>query len=285
MLIADRFLLGGAAVTVQVAVTAFIAELFVAEERMKMIAWQGMAVELGGVVFLAVGGVLGEINWQWPFYVYLMAFVCLFLVLKSLPSTPPIRTQETVVSSEGNGNKAKVRIIFAASLLSMMLFFVAYVSLPFYLPETFQFSESDTGFYLSFISIIAVITASQMPKVVRLLGGGKTVVLGFFFFMLGYVVIASTTSLFLLILTAIFFGIGFGFTIPLLNYMMIEVSTPQDQGKNLSLFSMGVFGGQFLSTFIQYISSNYVAVYAVSALLAFSIGGILYYFFQKESQN
>jgi len=35
--------------------------------------------------------------------------------------------------------------------------------------------------------------------------------------------------------------IGFGFTIPLLNHMMIEASTLQNQGKKLGLFSKGVF--------------------------------------------
>ncbi|UMB53301.1 hypothetical protein MKD41_13290 [Lutibacter sp. A64] len=40
---------------------------------MKMIAWQGMSIELGGVVFLAVGGILGELNWQYPFYIYLIS--------------------------------------------------------------------------------------------------------------------------------------------------------------------------------------------------------------------
>ena len=80
-------------------------------------------------------------------------------------------------------------------------------------------------------------------------------------------------------------GIGFGFTIPLLNHMMIEASTLQNQGKNLGLYSMGVFGGQFLSTFIEYISDNYLIVYSVSAALAFMIGAVILYLFQNFAKN
>ena len=85
ILIADRFLLGAAAVAVQIAGTAFIADLFTSSMRMKVIAWQGMAVEFGGVVFLAIGGIVGEINSQFPFYIYLVALICLALVIKYLP--------------------------------------------------------------------------------------------------------------------------------------------------------------------------------------------------------
>ena len=76
----------------------------------------------------------------------------------------------------------------------MMLFFVGFVTLPLYLPETFNFTESKTGFFMAFISLVTIIVASQMPKLVKLLGEGKTIALGFLFFMLGYFVLATTSS-------------------------------------------------------------------------------------------
>lgn len=114
----------------------------------------------------------------------------------------------------------------------MMLFFVSFVTLPLFLPESFGFSESQTGYLMAFISVIAVITASQMPKVVKKLGDSKTVALGFLFFMLAYIVLTIAGNVPFLVLMVIFMGIGFGFTIPLLNHMMIEASTLQNQGKN-----------------------------------------------------
>ncbi|UMB53302.1 hypothetical protein MKD41_13295 [Lutibacter sp. A64] len=132
------------------------------------------------------------------------------------------KRQESKFGLENANNKSKVFLIFLASLLAMMLFF-----------------------------------------------------------MLGYFVLTTTQSISFLILTAVFIGVGFGFTIPLLNHMMLEVSTLQQQGENLGLFSMGVFGGQFLSTFINYISYNYKAIYGVASILAFIIGCIMYFLFQK----
>jgi len=284
ILILDRILLGAATVAIQVSVTAYIADFFTGEARIKMIAWQGMSIELGGVVFLAIGGVLGQIHWQFPFYIYLVAIICLFLVVKTLPKTK-FRSQNITTDTNVNKrNTRQVNLIFIASLLAMMLFFVGFVTLPIYLPNSFGFTESETGYLMAFISVIAIITASQMPKMVSAFGESKTVTIGFVFFMLGYLVLSTTLSLPFLVLTTIFIGIGFGFTIPLLNHMMLEVSTLKTQGKNLGLFSMGVFGGQFSSTFIEYVSNNYTAIYAISAGLAAIIGSVLFFLFSKKTK-
>ncbi|WP_405606940.1 MFS transporter [Polaribacter sp. Asnod1-A03] len=285
LLILDRILLGAATVAIQVSVTAYIGDFFTGEDRMKMIAWQGMSIELGGVVFLAIGGILGEKHWQFPFYIYLLALCCLFLVAKTLPKINHQTAKTSRESIDDTKNKTKVKLIFIASLLAMMLFFVGFVTLPLYLPGSFGFSESKTGYLMAFISLIAIVTASQMPKMVKALGDGKTVSLGFVFFIFGYFVLATTSSLPFLILTAIFIGIGFGFTIPLLNHMMLEASTLKSQGKNLGLFSMGVFGGQFLSTFVEYISNNYTAIYGIASGLALLIGIVLYIMFLKKAKE
>lgn len=282
ILIFDRILLGAATVAIQVSVTAYIADLFTGEARMKMIAWQGMSIELGGVVFLAVGGLLGEINWQLPFYIYLLGILCLILVIVALPKPEKRLIVKNDSQTTTPIKNIKVRLIFIASLLAMMLFFVGFVTLPLYLPENYGFSESQTGYLMAFISVIAIITASQMPKMVDFFGDGKTVAIGFLFFMLGYFVLTIAGSLPFLVLTTIFIGVGFGFTIPLLNHMMLEASTIQNQGKNLGLFSMGVFGGQFLSTFIKYLSNNYTVIYAIASGLALIIAGFIYFIFQRE---
>lgn len=285
VLIADRFLLGGATVMLQVSVTSFIVEVFQGPDRMKLIAWQGMSIELGGVIFLSIGGILGEWHWQYPFYIYLVALICLVLVVKTLTKvkkTDHLKDNSTVLKVE---HTSKVRLVFFASMAAMVLFFVSFVSLPLYLPEAFSFSDSITGYYMAFISLIAIITASQMPKVVSKLGDGNTVGLGFGCFMFGYIVLAMFTSLPLLILVAILIGIGFGFTIPLLNHMMIEASSSKNLGKNLGLYSMGVFGGQFLSTFIEYLSHDYAVIFGCAAAMALLFGVVLILAFKKVDAN
>lgn len=271
VLMLDRFLLGGATVAVQVSVTSFIADFFTGERRMKLIAWQGMAIELGGVIFLSIGGMLGEYHWQYPFYIYLIALICFLLVLKTLPCHPNGKVGADGGADLKTDDNRRVRLVFYGAVLAMVLFFVGFVTLPLYLPSAFGFSESVTGYYMAFISVVAILTASQMPKVVVKMGDGNTIAMGFVFFLLGYACLAVSGNLVFLVLTTVFVGTGFGFTVPLLNHMMIEASSNKNLGKNLGLYSMGIFGGQFLSTFIDYVSDDYAMIYGFAAVLAFFI--------------
>ena len=287
VLIVDRFLLGAATVAIQVSVTGMIASLFSGESRMKIIAWQGMAIELGGVVFLSIGGVLGEWHWQGPFYIYLIAIICLILVYYTLPK-PAVAEEKTDNTSEkaqvSPKAKRRVLLIFMGSLFAMILFFIAFVTLPIYLDLVFNFTESITGYYMAFISVMAILTASQMPKVAKKFGDGSIVSFGFLFFALGYVFFALAGSILFLGIAAVLLGIGFGLTVPLLNHMMIEASTPQTMGKNLGLYSMGIFGGQFLSTFVGFITDDYTILFAIASGLGVFVLVLLFFSFRANNK-
>ncbi len=282
LLIADRLLLGGAAVAVQIAGTALIAENFIGEYRMKIIAWQGMAIEAGGVCFLVVGGILGQIQWGYPFFIYLLGIIFLILTILFIPKSPTIQvSNEEDISKDKNNAKIKVLVIFFASLFSLILFFVSITHLPQYLPKFFHFTESQTGFIMAFISVIAVLTASQMPRMIKKAGAGTTVALGILFFAIGYIIIAEATLTVLLYSGAFSLGLGFGLTVPTLNHMMVEVSDSTNRGKNLSLYSLGVFGGQFASTFLGYIFQQEITLFFATSIISLIIAIIFYALFKK----
>lgn len=269
LLMVDRVLLGGAAVAVQIAATTIIAEQFTGAQRLKVMAWQGMAIEGGGVLFLSVGGILGGLHWQLPFAIYLVAVLCLALAYWQLPKSAPL--QETAAEEDDHAAEAsakkRVYVVFLAALLAMTLFFVSFTRLPQYLPQAFGFSESQTGYLMSFISLIAVLTASQMPRLVRTIGGGYTTALGFLFFMGAYLIFATAATSTVLYLGAFVMGVGFGLNVPTLNHMMVDISTPHTRGKNLGLYSLGIFGGQFISTFLGLLFNQTTLLFAVTAAL------------------
>ena len=71
----DRFLLGVAAAAIMTSATALISDFYHGHKRLRMIAVQGMAIEVGGIVFLSLGGFLAELSWRGPFFIYAIAFV------------------------------------------------------------------------------------------------------------------------------------------------------------------------------------------------------------------
>ncbi|WP_371018107.1 MFS transporter [Pseudalkalibacillus sp. JSM 102089] len=271
---ADRILLGGATAIVMSSSTGLLAEFFVGEERLKMIALQGMSIEAGGIIFLSIGGVLGGLGWQWPFMIYLIAWVALLFLIIFVPFRKSSNLEEE--QKTNTTNATSILSVLLAALLAMTMFFIAFITLPFYLAENFGLGSASTGYFLAMISLVAVISASVMPKMVKRFSDYQTLLTGFSLFTIGFIILSVGQSLFALaILAGIVIGFGFGFTIPLANHMVVEKSNVSNRGKNLAYFSSFTFLGQFLSSFVEGISSNLVVIYLIAVMFGFLI--IIFY--------
>lgn len=141
----------------------------------------------------------------------------------------------------------------------MVSFFTAIVLLPSTMHSQ-NYSEDHVGLLLAFISLVAVAAAHFMPKLIKPLGEQKVLALAFIAYGASYIGFLQTGTL-SLVIGAIFSGIGFGFSIPLLNHMTVERSDAKVRGRNLSYFTMAVFSGQFLTSFMEYIPGGTTNVF------------------------
>lgn len=275
VLFVDRLLLGGATAMVMASGTALISEFYSGDERLKMIALQGMSIELGGVIFLAIGGILARIGWQFPFILYLAAWLFMILVLAFVPRKV---TADESMNDAGNAGvtegaagqpagRGKVMDVYVAACLSLILFFTAVIMMPRRL-DGMGLTADQTGYFMSFISLIAVVAASQMPKLERRFGGIGTLAIAFAGYGISHV-LYTTGALPVMVLGAIFMGCGFGFSVPLVNHMIVERSTEAYRHQNVALLSVAIFGGQFLSSFMSFLPGDGTAAFAAAAVIAF----------------
>ncbi len=243
----NRILLGGFAAGCMASGTALISLWYSGPNRLNMIAKQGMAIELGGAIFLFFGGLLSEYNWRGPFSLYGLGLVSFVLVLLSVPN----KNNKLERVTHNNTNKAsRMRPVVIFTILSMALFFSLFVTIPQQM-ATLQFTQAETGYLLSFISTIAVIAAMLMPRMVSRFTESTTVMVSFFAFAFAHGLFAYSTSIYLLILAAFSAGVGFGFSIPLFNHETVKRSTEKNLGRNLSLFAMAEFFWHFLTFILE----------------------------------
>lgn len=273
--LADRLLLGAATALVMAAGTTLIAEFFDGPQRLKMIAWQGMAIEAGGVVFLALGGVLGGWGWKMPFLLYLLAWVCLLCVFFLVPKPVSFVEEE----SAAPGDSPSLFPVFLNAFLAMTIFFVAYTTLPAALSSRFKMTEAAVGYFMAFISFMAVIFAGCLPRIMRAVPAKLLMSLSFAFFGFGELLFAHAGNMTGMVLGAVATGAGFGFSIPTANHLVVDQSSPGSRGRNLSYLAMAIFLGQFASTFVTFGHSS--AQQALSAAGFLSLGvasaGLLYF--------
>lgn len=262
----DRLLLGAATAVVMASGTALIAHFYQGQERLQMIAKQGISIEVGGVIFLAVAGLLTAQAWFWPFYLYAIAWLILVMVVLYVPAMTGLEKTQT--------DTAEVRVsreqrwVLALALISMLIFFITTITLPVQLHQS-GVSETTAGFYLAFISFMAVIGAFFMPKVVERLQEKSTLIAAYSLYGIAQILFAFTNSWFTLILAAVAMGMGFGLSIPLVNHITIELSDSSIRNKQLAYLSMAIFSGQFLSSVLAEMIDDHLALYLCTTFLAF----------------
>jgi MFS family permease len=269
---ADRLLLGGATAVVMAAGTGLISEFYEGDARLRMIARQGMSIELGGVIFLFIGGLLAHTGWQWPFLLYLIAWVLLALVLWQIPR--PEHRASIIAASERKAVPLALQMTFIFAGLSMLVFFTAIILLPVRLREL-ALDEAQVGYFLSFTSLVAVAAAAIMPRAARKLGELATLTFAFVFYSLAHLAFTQASGLTLMIEGSICLGLGFGLSIPLVNHMTIELSDAHQRGRHLAYLSMAIFGGQFLSSFMEWVPGSQTHIFGCAAGVALATVGLL----------
>lgn len=268
----NRLLLGAATAVVMASGTALIARFYHGQQRLQMIAKQGMSIEIGGVIFLAVAGILTAQAWFWPFYLYAVAWLILIMVVLFVPT---VAAEEQSVTDITKVAVSRDQCwVFALAMISMLIFFITTITLPIQLHQL-GLSETLSGFYLAFISLMAVMGAFFMPKVVECWQTKCTLTLAFSIYGIAQLLFAFTSSWFSLILAAIAMGIGFGFSIPLVNHITIELNHSSIRNAQLAYLSMAIFCGQFLSSVVAEVISDHLALYLFTTSLAFISAVIL----------
>jgi MFS family permease len=259
----DRILLGGFAAGIMAAGTAEISHWYTGKARLNMIAKQGMAIELGGVVFLFVSGLLSEFAWYGSFSLYFLGLICAILCLLSIPSSSAKPSTPTPIALK---TSQPMQHIMRTTFFAMILFFSIIISLPGHM-TTLGFSGSKIGYLLAFVSLVAVFAAMLMPRVVARTSESTAITLAFVSYGIGHLFFAFSTATSSLLAGAVFAGIGFGLSIPLLNHTTVEISSDNNRGHNLSRFAMAAFAGQFATSFLELIHLPKNVIFFVCAFI------------------
>lgn len=274
----DRFFLGAATAAIMNASVALIASFFHGEKQLRVIAMQGMSMEFGGVIFLSISGVLADISWQCPFYIYGLGFLALLFLLLFVPAG----RQETSQSEEdaaqeaqsGTGKGVPIPLVLLIAFLGMLMFFTAMVSLPIYLQTTLGYSPSFTGYYLAALDLIAVLAAGFMPNIVKKIKEKGCLTIAFCCYALAFLLYALSGSAVVLWIAVFFAGLGFGCSTPLFNSLIVNKSTPEKKGINISFCTMAMFTGQFLSALLVSVLTGrplFLAAAIIAAVIALCV--------------
>lgn len=271
-LLLDRVLLGAATAAIMNASVTFISAFFQGEKQLKILALQSMAMECGGVIYLSVSGMLADISWRCPFYIYGLGFLAFLGLALFIPKTPASSADSSPrdETAQTGPNGVPIPLVLLISFLGMLMFFTAMVALPLYLQNELGYSPSFTGYYLASIDVVSVLAAGFSPQIVKRVKEKGCLTIAFCSYASAFLLYFLIGKSFALWIAAVFVGIGFGFSTPLYNNLIINKSAPANKGLHISFCTMAMFAGQFLSALLV---SAFAAqkLFLVASLLGFAV--------------
>lgn len=229
--------------------TALLSDYYSGETREKWFALQAASATVMAVIFLVLGGMLGEIGWRAPYLVYALPLVLALFIYRAIPEPTRMRGEH------GAGPARRVRVAmprahmtraFLVTFFTSLAFYVVIIQLPFLLTE-----RGYTSPFL--IGMAAAAGAATTPIGAGLYGrlGNRPVslklALSFALSSLGLAVIASTRDYNFTLVGAAISGLGAGIALPTIMTLTMSGLSQEQRGRGSGIWTTAFFLGQFLS--------------------------------------
>ncbi|MGD8412837.1 MAG: MFS transporter [Candidatus Latescibacterota bacterium] len=249
-LLAGRLLLGVAVAGTMTASTTLVGDYFRGADRNRVIGLQAAAMNLGGVIFVSLGGVLAEWHWRGPFLVYAASLLLIPPVVAYLRDPE----REATAAEDAAANRGHIKrvlgllvFLYTTTLVMQIAFFMVPVQFPFFLEHIGETSPSRVGLALALMTICSGTTAVSFKWIRARSGSLFILALSFGLMGVGYLFLSSATGFEQTVISLMVFGLGLGMTFPNLVGWLMDGTPRQIRGRVVGgLMTVG-FAGQFLS--------------------------------------
>ncbi|MBO6784057.1 MAG: MFS transporter [Alphaproteobacteria bacterium] len=251
-ILASRALLGIAAGSILTVSTTLIGDFYEGAARNRMAGVQFACMGLAMAVGTAVAGILADIGWHLPFYMYAVAVLVLPLAWFGVRE-PRISRAETVESMTVDVARdipvAGIALIYALVLAGMMSTFLVPSQMPFLLPEIGVPEAWIAGFAIALFNLVTAGTATAFRWLRARLDNRALLAGSFFFLGSGLLLAATATGPGQALVGMLIAGIGFGPLMPTLNAWLLSLAPVTVRGRLVGGLTFCQFLGFFLSPF------------------------------------
>lgn len=286
-ILAGRALLGFAVAGVMISATTLIADYYQGDARASFMGIQAGFIGFGGVLFLSIGGFVADINWRFPFLIYLLSWLLIPAILLFLyePSHPGDDSAKTDASAPESQLPVKLlALIYASALLQQVFFYLIPVQMPFYLEQLSDASATQAGLAIAFSTLFSAFASIGYGKLKKRFSFISILSLSFCLMGIGYIGVGLAGSYWLVLLVLIPSGIGLGLMMPNLNVWTSNEVSDTLRGRALGGLTTFMFLGQFLSPIVSQPVSQRIGLSSTYGLsgISLTVFAALLWIFKKQ---
>jgi MFS family permease len=273
-----RFLTGVGAASLESLELTLISDLYAGKMLTSAMGFNAAMIGIAATIYPLVGGVLGGLNWRYPFLLSVLAFPLAFLISKKLKlASKQKNTVNSNLSSylkdtyENIKNPQVFVLLFAVFSLFVIELGTFYTYIPIFAGNHLGASGAEIGIIICCESLVFSFTASQLGFLANRLSEKSLILLGFILCTLSLLIMPTIHTIWGLIIPCTIFGVSQGLTFPPLQAMLAGIA-PEGfrasfMGLNVTVQSLGRALGPLL-TGIAYGAWGMQGVFYASAALS-----------------
>lgn len=251
-LLVVRGLLGAASGGIAAASLGILGNMYEGEARSQALGYATSTLTIMGIAFPLLGGWVGSFHWQWAFGLYGIGLPMAILAARFLPEKSSLKTKADAKDAGSKlrqvlGRPYTLRLLCTLSLVSIAMYAVV-IYAPQYLKQTIDATSVVNGIVLASRAIgAAIISAFGAKRLAQRWGRPTTVAIGLGLMALTLSTIPILHQLGWILVTAVFFGMGFGLVLPTLYGTLANLAPPDLKSSVLAAGTGAGFLGQFIS--------------------------------------
>ncbi|QTE39719.1 TCR/Tet family MFS transporter [Mucilaginibacter gossypii] len=249
--------------------SAYIADVSTPEKRAQNFGMIGVAFGLGFIIGPAIGGVLGKMDVQYPFFAaaglaFLNALYGFFILPESLDEAH--RRPFDIKRANPLGSLLQLKKYPSVMGLALSLFLVYFAGQAvqnvwtYFTFEKFKWGEDTVGYSLAFIGLmIALVQGGLMRLILPKLGMERCIWVGLLLYSIGLILFAVATQGWMMFAFMVPYALG-GIAGPALQGIMTNQVPANEQGELqgglTSLMSLSAIFGPWVMTTLFYYFTN-----------------------------
>lgn len=242
LILLGRAVLGFGVAFIMTSSMALIGDYFKEEkQRHKFMSKQGLAVALGGIIFITAGGFLAQIHWSYPFAIYLLPLLLLPFLWLTLYE--PLQHKHEIAQEFS----PKLFPVYITAFFVMVLFYMLPTQLPYLIINTLGGEPKTVGFVIATAMSFNALVAMQYSKIKARLSYIRIYSLTFLLFSIGLYLISNAQNITTLFFAAAPMGMAFGLMLVNTNAWFLSKVSHSQRAKASGILTSSLFLGQFTS--------------------------------------
>lgn len=251
-LLAGRAALGLAIGGIMTVGTALVGDYFEGEARARYLGLQQAFTQLGGVVFVAGGGLLSDLHWRTPFAIYGLAlFILIAVILFVAEPDRPREDPSAKATTVAGWNWPLIALVCLLAYMVNALFYTIPVQIAFYLRELGLPRPSTAGYAIGVFNLVAAIAALNYGRLRCRLDPVAIFALGLGVMSAAFCALSISQGWVAIFAVLAVMGGGLGFVMPNLIASAIQIAPTAGRGRVAGLITSSMFFGHFTSPFIS----------------------------------